>query len=192
MKVFTRTEAAKLRRVPPKKLESWVARGIVKPRGAGRGGGHPYYFTFPEVVRAAIIHAAQEYLGTHVRPRLLSKALHEELSDLSINEVRAKIEPLIKEGATAEARRRAQRVLDEAVLVLFRDVGERDDGTEYRRDKWSVEENRSWEEEGPALPSSGPVLSLRVEYGHLIHILLFRMDLMRRKITAMKQAAARP
>jgi len=93
MEKYTRTQVAKLLGVDPRKIGGWVARGVLRPEGIGKGTGNPYRFTFAEIVRASIIHHTQEDLGSQfVRPGFLSELLHEQLYDQQIEKERHRIQ----------------------------------------------------------------------------------------------------
>jgi len=130
MEKYTRTQVAKLLGVDPRKIEGWVARGVLRPEGIGKGTGNPYRFSFAEIVRASIIHHTQEDLGSQfIRPGSLSKLLHEQLSDQTITQERRRIEKVF-----SEERRRGKDYFPilkphDLILHIYRSVEQKDDGT---------------------------------------------------------------
>jgi len=77
MERYTRSQLAKMIRVPVRRIERWASADlrVLEPSRGRRGKGNPHEFTFAEAVRAAVAKMAEDGLGFHFRPGSLTKAL---------------------------------------------------------------------------------------------------------------------
>lgn len=181
MKSYTRAQVAELLGVEARKLEGWVARGVLQPQGSPQGSGHPHLFTFPEIVRAAILVEAQESLGLRfARPGFLSKLLHDQLSEREIDQERRRIERTPPERAAIPilvGRRRIGSLPaedpDDLILhvyrkLLYSDAAGRGEGPLRRSSQMSLELTQRNNEH--ILP--GSYVLLRIEVGPIVRRIL--------------------
>jgi len=176
MEIYSRSQVAQLLHVDPRKIEGWVARGVLRPHGSG-GTGNPYQFSFAEIVRAAIIHHGQEDLGSRfVRPGSLSKLLHEQFSDHTIGQERRRIEEAMNKEPKPRKGRIPRIEPDDLILYIYRGLAEKEDGTVVRSDL-QIKETRGGSEH--FFPLS--YFHLRVTVGIIIRSILIRMKRMELK-----------
>lgn len=93
MESYSRAAVARLLRVEPRKLEGWVARGVLKPMDTEPGTGNPHRFTLPEIIRAAILLETQESFGPQfIKPGKLATLLREHVTDRRLEAEREHVE----------------------------------------------------------------------------------------------------
>lgn len=173
MKTYSRGQVAKLLGVDPRKVEGWVARGVLRAEGIGEGTGSPYRFAFPDIVRAAILREAQESLGTRfVRPGFLSKLLHEQVSNWRIDQERRRIESVRATPPRPHRRPSFPRgEPDDLILHVYRKMARRGDGSVHRTNEMEVEAMQRRDE----LVLPGGYAVLRLEVGPIVRNILYRM-----------------
>ncbi len=92
---FTRGEVARLLGVKGRKLEGWIARGILLPCKTSEGAGNPHLFSFEEVVRVAVIHEFQEVFGAKFcKPGSIVKQVRKFLTKNKINKAKRSLAPV--------------------------------------------------------------------------------------------------
>ena len=174
MEIYSRSQVAQLLGVDPQKIEGWVARGVLKPHGTGHGTGNPYRFSFAEIVRASIIRNAQEDLGSRfIRPGLLSRLLHDQLSGRKIGEERQRLEKTI-----SKERQKGKGYIPtikphDLLLHIYRDHVQKEDGT-WEGVDWQIKVMPRESEN--FMPRS--FVHLRIALALIIRSILVRMDRM--------------